>query len=166
MKSTEEHIEDICSEICEMLCEKNRSYGDSAVNPQRVFASPSISAVELINIRLDDKINRLKQGNGNHFREDVEADIMGYLILKRVALRIEQEKAQANNGAARASATDMEIVTGAGRLPDRFEGEAPNDDLQCIAVNDAGQRCDFKAGHEGNHANCKANMIWARRVTA
>jgi hypothetical protein len=84
--NTEEDIRAVCNEVADLLIEKNRSYGDSALSPVRIF-SKDASPIEMINVRIDDKISRLLKGNGNHFYEDVEKDLIGYLVLKRVALR-------------------------------------------------------------------------------
>ena len=40
--------------------------------------------LEQIDVRLDDKLSRIMSGQGDE-DEDVEQDIIGYLILKRVA---------------------------------------------------------------------------------
>jgi hypothetical protein len=84
--NTESEIRAVCNEVAEMLIEKNRSYGDSALNPLRCF-SKEASGIEQLNVRMDDKLSRLLRGNGNNFGEDVERDLMGYLVLKRVAVR-------------------------------------------------------------------------------
>jgi hypothetical protein len=86
IENTENEIRAVCNEIADMLIEKNRSYGDSALNPVRIF-SKDASNIEQLNVRLDDKLSRLLRGNGNHFNEDVEKDLVGYLVLKRVAVR-------------------------------------------------------------------------------
>lgn len=84
MSSTQQAIVEECNWISEMLCEKNRKYGDSALDPVRVFSS--CGALEQINVRLDDKLSRLRSGQGDD-TEDAELDLIGYLILKRIAKR-------------------------------------------------------------------------------
>ncbi len=49
-----------CLEIAEMLINKNISYGDSALSPIRIFSQADNQ--EQIKIRIDDKINRIKNG--------------------------------------------------------------------------------------------------------
>lgn len=78
---TEADIATVCEEIRALLVEKNRAYGDSALDPVRVFSKAS--AVEQILVRLDDKISRLARGSAAG--EDVVLDLMGYLVLLRVA---------------------------------------------------------------------------------
>jgi len=60
---------------------KNAAYGDSALNPVRIFSKAD--AVEQIKVRFDDKISRLSRGSDAG--EDVELDLIGYLILLRAA---------------------------------------------------------------------------------
>jgi len=84
LSDTQQEIVEECNAIAEMLCEKNRKYGDSALNPVRVFSR--CDALEQINVRLDDKLSRLRSGQGDD-TEDAELDLIGYLILKRIAKR-------------------------------------------------------------------------------
>lgn len=83
--STADEIQATCDEIKQMLLEKNKAYGDSALNPLRVFSRASPS--EAILVRLDDKISRLARGSAAG--EDVIIDLMGYLVLLRIAQRRE-----------------------------------------------------------------------------
>lgn len=76
---------DLClviDSIEQMLIDKNRKYGDAALNPQQTFAS--CDAIELINVRIDDKLNRIKNRQ-NDEDEDPELDLLGYLLLKQIA---------------------------------------------------------------------------------
>jgi hypothetical protein len=77
-------IAKVCDEIKELLLEKNRKYGDSALNPTRIFAKSD--SVEQIKVRIDDKLNRLKNAQGDE-DEDVVQDLIGYLVLLTVAQR-------------------------------------------------------------------------------
>jgi len=63
------------------LVAKNRAYGDSALNPVRVFSRASAS--EQLRVRLDDKIARLERGRDAG--EDTMLDLMGYLVLLIIA---------------------------------------------------------------------------------
>ena len=83
--STEDSIKVICKKVEELLISKNRKYGDSAINPVRVMSKAS--PVEQILVRIDDKLNRIKQGAGLLATdEDVVMDLIGYFILLKVAL--------------------------------------------------------------------------------
>lgn len=83
--ATQEKIADVCNEIKRILIDKNRKYGDSAINPIRLFSKAD--AVEQINVRIDDKISRIKSAQDDD-TEDAELDLIGYLILKRVAKKV------------------------------------------------------------------------------
>ena len=77
-----EQILDQCLSLAELLLEKNRKYGNSALNPVRVFSKAD--AAEQIRVRLDDKISRLQNLQTDE-TEDVIMDLMGYLVLLRIA---------------------------------------------------------------------------------
>jgi len=80
---TESLIAEICNDIRDLLLAKNRAYGNSALKPIRVFSKAS--AKEQLLVRLDDKLNRIKQGNDIlESDEDVITDLIGYLVLLRV----------------------------------------------------------------------------------
>jgi hypothetical protein len=72
-----------CDGVKKMLLDKNRKYGNSAIQPRRIFSKAS--AIEQINVRIDDKLSRIASGQSDD-TEDAELDLIGYLILKRVAL--------------------------------------------------------------------------------
>lgn len=78
-------IASVCDEIKELLLEKNAKYGDSALNPSRVFSKSS--AVEQLLVRIDDKLSRIQRGAGLIANdEDVINDLIGYLVLLKIAL--------------------------------------------------------------------------------
>ena len=80
---TESLIAEICNDIRDLLLAKNRAYGNSALNPIRIFSKAD--AKEQILVRIDDKLNRIKQGNDILDKdEDVIQDLIGYLILLKV----------------------------------------------------------------------------------
>ena len=69
-----------------MLVEKNRAYGNSALAPVRVFSRASV--VEQILVRIDDKLSRLARGTQTEaVPEDTVRDLIGYLVILRVAQR-------------------------------------------------------------------------------
>jgi hypothetical protein len=74
-------IAEACDELKAMLLMKNRAYGNSAIEPLRIFSKASPR--EQINVRLDDKLSRIARGEAAG--EDPKWDIVGYLILDRVA---------------------------------------------------------------------------------
>lgn len=77
-----DEIVGVMFEIANVLLEKNRKYGDSALNPRRWFSKSD--SVEQIRVRIDDKLNRLVEGDEEE-DEDVELDTLGYLVLLRIA---------------------------------------------------------------------------------
>ena len=83
---TQTHIKIVCEDIKNLLLEKNRKYGDSALNPNRIFSKAD--AVEQILVRIDDKLNRIQKGAGLLANdEDVVIDLIGYLVLLKIALK-------------------------------------------------------------------------------
>ncbi len=73
-----------CLLIASMLVEKNAAYGNSAMEPMRVFSRAS--PVEQILVRIDDKLSRLSKGA--EAGEDAVLDLIGYLVLLRLARKI------------------------------------------------------------------------------
>ena len=74
-------VHGILMSIEEMLVSKNQAYGDSALNPVRVFSKAS--AEEQILVRLDDKLSRIARGKSAG--EDAFEDLQGYLVLLKMA---------------------------------------------------------------------------------
>jgi hypothetical protein len=81
--SSEEKILMIIDQIKNLLLEKNRKYGNSALEPMRVFSRSD--NLEQIRVRIDDKLSRVKSAQLDE-DEEVLNDLIGYLILYRVAL--------------------------------------------------------------------------------
>ena len=77
--------------IAEVLIEKNKKYGNSAIQPKRIFSKAS--PVEQINVRIDDKLSRIANQQINE-DEDAEFDLIGYLILKRVFNNLTEKAAK------------------------------------------------------------------------
>jgi hypothetical protein len=75
--STAKLIRAKCREVQAMLLAKNRSYGDSALNPTRVFSQADSRAG--LCVRIDDKLSRIANARGA-FGEDPVKDLIGYLI--------------------------------------------------------------------------------------
>lgn len=84
LSETQQQIIKTCDDLKEFLLEKNRSYGDSALNPVRIFSRAS--PIEQIKVRLDDKISRL--GCGKEYPgDDTIKDLAGYLVLFMIAIQ-------------------------------------------------------------------------------
>ena len=75
MTDTQVEIARICDDVKELLLYKNKNYGDSALNPCRIFSQAN--EVEQLLVRIDDKLNRIKKGVGLlSTDEDVLMDVM------------------------------------------------------------------------------------------
>lgn len=74
-------VRQAADEIVALLIEKNAAYGNSALDPVRVFSRASV--VEQLLVRIDDKLSRLARGSAAG--EDIEMDLLGYLLILRVA---------------------------------------------------------------------------------
>ena len=75
-------VKEVCEDIHKMLIEKNKSYGNSALDPIRCFSK--LDPIETIKIRIDDKLSRLMRGS-EYSSDDSIKDLIGYLILLRIA---------------------------------------------------------------------------------
>ena len=81
-------IAEVCDGIKDFLIEKNRSYGSSFSHPVRIFSKAPND--EQLNVRIDDKISRIKNNQSYVGDNDLD-DLTGYLILKKVN-RIMEER--------------------------------------------------------------------------
>lgn len=86
MTKEQQAISDVCDKLKELLLEKNRKYGNSALNPMRVFSKAS--AEEQILVRMDDKLSRIKNRQTDD-DEDPFIDLAGYIILYMVSKELE-----------------------------------------------------------------------------
>lgn len=80
-------IMEVCDSIKDMLISKNISYGSSFSHPMRVFSNAPTD--EQINVRIDDKLSRIKNKGGYAGDNDLE-DLAGYIILKMVNQKMEE----------------------------------------------------------------------------
>jgi len=87
---TEKLIEKVCEDVKNLLIKKNRDYGDSALNPSSVFSKGDV--FESLGSRIDDKLMRIQNVGVNDETEDTISDLIGYLILYKVALIIEKDE--------------------------------------------------------------------------
>lgn len=77
---TQEDIATLFNNFKEFLLEKNRRYGDSAIQPVHIFSK--VSAEDQIKNRLDDKLSRIM--NSDKLRKNDCADVLGYTVLLMV----------------------------------------------------------------------------------
>jgi hypothetical protein len=85
LEQVQAEIGNVCLHLSRFLCLKNEAYGNSALDPVRIFSKASTD--EQLNVRIDDKLSRLVRGLAGG--EDVEEDLLGYLILKKVKRRLD-----------------------------------------------------------------------------
>jgi len=84
MKTTQDYIIEVSTEVTNLLLEKNDAYGDSALNPVGIFSRGD--AVESLCARIDDKLMRIKSRGITDATEDTVQDLIGYLILLKIAI--------------------------------------------------------------------------------
>lgn len=80
------YLDQVLDDARVLLISKNRSYGNSALDPVRLFSKASLK--EQLLVRLDDKVSRLARGQAAG--EDVAADLLGYLLLVSIAEKRER----------------------------------------------------------------------------
>mgnify|MGYP006403897671 CR=1 FL=1 len=81
----EQKIMRVFGKMCNFLREKNASYGNSVLNPIRLFSKAD--DFEQLMVRIDDKISRLQRGNFEvEDRIELHMDLMGYHALALVRL--------------------------------------------------------------------------------
>jgi hypothetical protein len=80
--STQNDIVKVCTEISLMLQDKNFAYGDSALDPVRIFSKAN--PTEQLLVRIDDKLSRFARGKKYPGDNDID-DLIGYLVLLKIA---------------------------------------------------------------------------------
>lgn len=80
--NTVNDINRVSNEIKDMLIQKNLAYGDSALDPVRIFSKSN--SMEQIFVRIDDKLSRFAKGKEYPGDNDID-DLIGYLILLKIA---------------------------------------------------------------------------------
>ena len=95
MKKTENLIKEVCSQVQDLIISKNRNYGDSATNPCNIFAKGN--AIQSLCARIDDKLSRIKNKGINDETEDTVTDLIGYLILLKVAIKQNESNKKYSN---------------------------------------------------------------------
>lgn len=83
MPETEEKIVRILEAIKQLLLTKNSRYGNSILDPMRVFCKKDKEESD-IPARLDDKLSRIK--NSDKIRINDVTDLIGYLVLFLIQL--------------------------------------------------------------------------------
>ena len=81
-KPFSQSVRNILGAIEEMLLSKNEKYGNSALDPVRIFSKAD--PAEQIKVRIDDKLSRIYTASDLE-DEDVVDDLIGYLVLLKIA---------------------------------------------------------------------------------
>lgn len=84
MMTSAELIANKYEELKSLQLYKNKSYGDTALNPPNIFSK--LEPIEAIKVRLDDKLSRIKNMGITDKTEDSVKDAIGYLILLDIEL--------------------------------------------------------------------------------
>jgi len=79
-----QEVDGLLKEIGDLLKRKNAAYGNSALDPIRCFSK--VPPSEQLRVRIDDKLSRLMRGKASD-DEDTVLDLIGYLVLLRIAER-------------------------------------------------------------------------------
>jgi len=80
--SFEDKVDTILTEIFTLLRQKNKKYGNSALEPSNIFSK--LPAEEGLKVRIDDKLKRIANGSLEKDDEDVINDLIGYLVLYKI----------------------------------------------------------------------------------
>lgn len=77
-------LDTITAQLTNLLKEKNKAYGNTALNPPNIFSK--LSSTEAICARLDDKLSRIQNKGINDKTEDTIDDVIGYLLLLKMSM--------------------------------------------------------------------------------
>ena len=83
---TQQKIHEIMEAMTDLLLYKNRKYGDSAINPKKIFYKGD--STNSILIRLDDKIGRVMSNTEEKPRVNDVCDIIGYCTLLLISMSV------------------------------------------------------------------------------
>ena len=81
--NTRDKIISKCSQLKELLLEKNQAYGDAALKPLNIFSTANSEYG--LRQRIDDKLKRIQNVGLNDSTEDTLIDLAGYLVLLMIA---------------------------------------------------------------------------------
>ena len=86
---TQRKIREITDAMKDLLLYKNQKYGDSAINPKKVFYKGD--STNSILIRLDDKLGRVMSNTEDKPRVNDVCDIIGYCTLLLISMGVTAE---------------------------------------------------------------------------
>ena len=94
-RTTQQKIHEIMEAMKDLLLYKNQKYGDSAINPKKIFYKGD--STNSILIRLDDKIGRVKSNTEDKPRVNDVCDIIGYCTLLLISMNVKAEDIEIKN---------------------------------------------------------------------
>jgi hypothetical protein len=86
---TQQKIHEIIEAMKDLLLYKNQKYGDSAINPKKIFYKGD--STNSILIRLDDKLGRVMSNTEEKPRINDVCDIIGYCTLLLISMGVTAE---------------------------------------------------------------------------
>lgn len=86
---TQQKIHEIMGAMKDLLLYKNQMYGDSAINPEKIFYKGDSTSSILV--RLNDKIGRVKANPDEKPRVNDVCDIIGYCTLLLISMGVTAE---------------------------------------------------------------------------
>ena len=89
MIETQKKITELLDGMKDLLLYKNQKYGDSAINPKKIFYKGD--STNSILIRLDDKLGRVISNPDEKPRVNDVADIIGYCTLLLISMGVTPE---------------------------------------------------------------------------
>ena len=76
-------LDDILLNVGNLLKSKNEAYGNTSLNPPKIFSK--LDSSEALCARIDDKIMRIKNRGLVSATEDTLTDLIGYLLLLKMS---------------------------------------------------------------------------------
>ena len=81
----EKNLNAILTNVGNLLKSKNEAYGNTSLNPPKIFSK--LDSSEAICARIDDKIMRIKNRGLVSATEDTVTDLIGYLLLLKMSMK-------------------------------------------------------------------------------
>ena len=81
----EANLDKILMNVGNLLKSKNEAYGNTSLNPPKIFSK--LDSSEAICARIDDKIMRIKNRGLVSATEDTVTDLIGYLLLLKMSMK-------------------------------------------------------------------------------
>ena len=79
-----EKLDEVSTQIITLLKSKNKAYGNSALEPAKIFSK--LDATESLCVRIDDKLMRINNRGITDATEDTVDDLIGYLLLLKMSM--------------------------------------------------------------------------------